>query len=125
MTPYERLTAWKLAHKLALETYRITTGFPPSERFGLTNQLRRAAFSVAANIAEGSAKRGKAEFRRYLDISLGSLAELQYTLLLCKDLELLAIDDWQKIETIRDEAGKLIWGLYRAMQRPAGESRAP
>jgi len=90
MTPYERLTAWKLAHQLALETYRITTDFPATERFGLTSQLRRAASSVVANIAEGSAKRGKAEFRRFLDISLGSLLELQYTLLLSRDLQILA-----------------------------------
>ena len=65
MTPYERLDAWKLAHRLVLETYRISSAFPPSERFGLTNQLRRAAFSVAANIAEGSARESQKEYLHF------------------------------------------------------------
>ncbi|PYO62354.1 MAG: hypothetical protein DMD70_05625 [Gemmatimonadetes bacterium] len=61
MMPYERFTAWKACHELALAVYRATRSFPKEELFGLTSQMRRAAFSAAANIAEGSAKRGSAE----------------------------------------------------------------
>ena len=69
---HERLKAWNACHDLVLEIYRKTSGWPVRERYGLTAQARRAAYSAAANIAEGSAKRGGAEFRRFLDISLGS-----------------------------------------------------
>ncbi|MGH8622565.1 MAG: four helix bundle protein, partial [Burkholderiales bacterium] len=78
MAHYEKLLAWKECHALALMVYRATEKFPRHERYGLTAQARRAAFSAAANIAEGSAKRGAAEFRRFLDIALGSISELEY-----------------------------------------------
>lgn len=74
MMPYERFDAWHACYGLTLLTYRITAQFPNHERYGLVSQMRRAAFSTAANIAEGAAKRGRAEFRRFLDMSLGSRA---------------------------------------------------
>ena len=67
MAPYERFQAWQIAHQLALEIYRTTDHWPPQERYELTRQLRRAALSAPANIAEGAAKRGTREFRRFLD----------------------------------------------------------
>jgi four helix bundle protein len=76
MAPYERFDAWKAAHHLALRVYKVTDGWPQNERYGLTIQIRRAALSAPTNIAEGSAKRGSREFRRYLDIALGSLSEV-------------------------------------------------
>jgi four helix bundle protein len=69
------------------------------------------------NIAEGSAKRGSREFRRFLDSALGSLAELSYTLLLARDVGYLTPEVWGEIEALRDHAGKLTWGLYRAIRR--------
>jgi four helix bundle protein len=83
----------------------------------LSSQTRRAAYSAAANIAEGSAKRGTAEFCRYLNISLGSLSELAYAMMLIKDLQLLGNADWQRIEKLRSEASKSTWGLYRSIQQ--------
>ena len=85
MIAYERFDAWRAAHHLALELYRATDTWPRSERFGLTIQMRRAALSVPTNIAEGAAKRGSREFRRFLDIALGSLAELSYLLRFSRD----------------------------------------
>jgi four helix bundle protein len=117
MAPYERLRAWQLAHRLALETYRVTAQLPATERFGLLTQSRRSAFSVAANIAEGSAKRGRPEFRRYLDVALGSLAELGYAFRLMADLGYARADDLERIERLRDEASRVTWGLYRTMAR--------
>jgi four helix bundle protein len=89
MAIYERLKAWELCHQLCLAVYNTTNSWPTAERYGLVSQARRAVHSAAANIAEGCAKRGPREFRRYLDISLGSLSELSYTLLLARDLKIL------------------------------------
>jgi len=98
--PYERFQAWKLSYQLTLEVYRVTATFPKHELYGLTSQSRRAAFSVVANIAEGSAKRGSREFRRYLDIALGSLSELSVALRLAKDLKHVTEDEWRTIERL-------------------------
>jgi four helix bundle protein len=117
MRPYERLLAWQHCHRLTLFTYQVTSTFPKSELYGITSQMRRAAASAAANIAEGSAKRGKAELRRFLDISLGSLSELSYFLCLAHDLKLLPHDDWQEFERLHDIAGKTTMGLYKAIAR--------
>src|SRR3954467_13442922 len=76
MVPYERFDAWKASHHLALQVYSITESWPVNERYGLTAQIRRAAISAPTNIAGGLAKRGAREFRRYLDIALGSLSEV-------------------------------------------------
>jgi four helix bundle protein len=86
MMPYEKFKAWRVSHELAPEVYRVTERWPKSERYQLTAQTRRAALSAPTNIAEGAAKRGTREFRRYLDITLGSLSELSYLLRFSKDL---------------------------------------
>jgi four helix bundle protein len=114
MAPYERFDAWQMAHRMALLTYKITDAWPVEERFGLTIQIRRAALSVATNIAEGAAKRGPREFRRFLDIALGSLSELTYLLRFSRDRGLLTPELWLELEDLRDQAGKLTWKLYRS-----------
>ena len=76
---------------------------------------RRAAHSAAANIAEGCAKRGSKEFRRYLDISLGSLSELSYTLMLARDLKILAQDQWLQLNELHGKAGGMTWLLYKSL----------
>ena len=116
MLPYQRLRAWQACDHLVLEVYRATERFPRHELYGLTSQARRAAFSAAANIAEGSAKRGRREFRRYLDIALGSLAELSYTLLLSRKLGLLSDDQWRDLDRLRVSASRLTWALYEAVR---------
>ena len=117
MNAYERLDAWQGAHRLVLLVYRTTRAFPTEERYGLTSQLRRAAFAVAANIVEGSAKKGPREFRRYLDIAVGSIAELRYTLRLVRDLGLISDAEFEQLEAERDRVGRLTWGLYASMRR--------
>jgi four helix bundle protein len=107
---------------MALLAYRITEAWPSEERFGLTIQVRRAAISVPTNIAEGVAKRGPREFRRYLDISLGSLSELTYLLQFSRDLGLLTPEAWRELEDLRDQAGKLTWQLYRRLAKEARET---
>jgi four helix bundle protein len=121
MHPFERLAAWKLAHVLVLDIYRASKTFPADERHGLTAQTRRATVSIAANIAEGSGKRTRPEFRRFLDIALGSMTELECLLLILRDLEILEQGSWERIEERRAECGRVLWGLYRSM----GKGRPP
>jgi len=111
--PFEKLTAWQTCHALFLDIYRVTATFPKSELSGLTSQMRRAAFSAAATIAEGSAKRGPREFRRFLDMSRGSLAELAYAIRAVNDLGMLTGEDYKRLDELRHRAGRLTWGLYR------------
>lgn len=115
MMPYERFDAWRLCHELGLEIYRVTARFPREELYGLSAQARRAAFSAAANIAEGSAKRGRRESRRFLDISLGSLVELAYVVRFASDLGYLTPDDAAHITALRERAAIVTWKLYRSM----------
>ena len=115
MLPYERLEAWKVCYALVLRVYQATDLFPKHELYGLTSQARRAAFSAAANIAEGSAKRGAREFRRFLDIAIGSLAELAFALRLAKDLGYLQEPAWQELDELRRRSGFLTWRLCRSL----------
>ncbi len=115
--PYERLQAWAACHELAIAIYRVTLTWPKAEQYALVTQARRAAFSAAANICEGSMRRGAKEFRRFLDISLGSLSELSYILRLASDLGFLDQTRGTELEIARDHAGRLTWGLYRAVSR--------
>jgi four helix bundle protein len=115
MAIYERIKAWERCHELCVAVYQATKSWPTDERFGLSSQARRAAHSAAANIAEGSAKKGSAEFRRYLNISLGSLSELSYTLLLAKDLEIISQEEWSRIDQLHRKAGGMTWLLYKSL----------
>src|SRR5215204_2115628 len=89
MGDFHRLEVWQLAHSLACEVYRSTISFPKTEAYGLTSQLRRSAASIAANIVEGCGRNGDVEFARFVRISLGSATELEYHLLLSRDVGLL------------------------------------
>ena len=116
MLPHERFDRWRATHERVLVVFQVTRGWPIEERYGLTAQARRAAFSAAANIAEGSAKHGRREFRRFLDISIGSLSELAYVFRLAHDLELSPTDVLERAEELRASAGRMVWGLYRSLK---------
>src|SRR5687767_310905 len=89
MGDFNKLEVWRLSHALVCEVYKCTGGFPKTEAYGLTSQIRRSAASIPANIAEGCGRNGDTEFARFVRISLGSAAELEYHLLLAKDIGLL------------------------------------
>lgn len=116
MAPFERFEAWQRCHDLVVEIYRVTAGWPAQERFGLVSQIRRAAVSIPTNIAEGATKRGPREFRRFLDIALGSLGEVTYLLRLAHDLGYLTSGEFSEIEAIRNRAGGMTWRLYAAVR---------
>lgn len=86
MQHFKKLLVWQRSHKLVLIIYNASVGFPKFELFGLTSQLRRAAVSVPTNIAEGSKRQSQSDFSRFLNIAEGSLAEVEYLLMLSRDL---------------------------------------
>src|SRR5688572_19874737 len=119
MAPHERLEAWRYAHRLTIEVYRVTRSWPTEERYGLSAQVRRCAYSVPANMVEGAAKRGRKEFARYLDISLGSHAELGYGLRLAEDLGYLS---GEMLENRKPCTPRLAVSLAGSMRRsPAAD----
>jgi four helix bundle protein len=94
MKDFRDLMVWEASHKLTLEIYSVTATFPRYELYGLTSQIRRCSASIGANIAEGCGKRGNNEFQRYLQIASGSGSELDYHLLLARDLNFLPETDY-------------------------------
>ena len=89
MKDFHKLLVWEKAHHLALDVYRATQSFPKDELYGLTSQIRRASGSIPANIVEGCGRSGDAELARFLQIAMGSASELEYHLLLARDLNYL------------------------------------
>jgi four helix bundle protein len=98
MRDYEQLNVWAYAHQSALEIHRISLSFPRSEMFALTSQIRRSAFSVPANIAEGCGRSSNLDFARFLDIALGSAKETDYHLLCSRDLGYITKDVYERIK---------------------------
>ena len=116
MAVYDRFDAWQRCHELTVAVYRATASWPREERFGLTDQLRRAAFSAANNIAEGSAKKGTRELRRYLDISLGSLSEVHYILRLVQEIGIADPDQVKALRVLQQNAGRSTWSWYNSVR---------
>lgn len=112
---FEKLLVWKKSHDLVLEVYRLTKKLPTDERFGLISQMRRAAVSVPANLAEGSRRRTFADRRHYVVIAGGSLHELRYYFLLCKDLGFCTITEHGRLELAADEIGRMLYGLEQSL----------
>lgn len=119
MIPFRRLKAWEVSHQLLLAIYTETRRWPSDERFGLISQARRAAVSVVCNLAEGSSRLGGRELRRFADISLGSLAEISCLLQVAVDLGYTSPEEWQRLDELRNSAGKLVFGLARSVARPS------
>jgi four helix bundle protein len=102
---FEDLIVWQKAHAFVIAVYRITQSFPKSETYGLSSQFRRAAVSIAANIAEGFRKRSNADKARYLNIAQGSVEECRYYLILAKDL---GYADVPELNGLLQEVSKLL-----------------
>ena len=113
---YRRFRAWHACHTFTLAAYAVTRRWPSDEKYGLTSQLRRCAVSAEANIAEGSAKRGSAEFARFLDIAHGSLSEAECLLEIARDLGYLVVAEWTGIESKRLTAARQTAGLMAAVR---------
>jgi len=112
---FQDLLVWQKAHQLALVTYHTAKTFPADEKFGLVSQMRRAAVSVPANIAEGFVKRGKPDKIRFYNTAQGSLEESKYYLVLAKDLGYLR--DVTNETQLANDVGRLLNGLIAAIER--------
>jgi four helix bundle protein len=109
---FEDLLVWQKAHQLVLAVYRETQAFPKCETYGLSSQFRRAAVSIAANVAEGFKKRGKADKLRFLNIAQGSLEETRYYVILSRDLE---YGQTPQLRERAEEVGKLLEAYSQAI----------
>lgn len=117
MQHFTKLDVWKRSHALALAVYRLTLTFPKEERYGLTAQLRRAAVSVPTNIAEGSKRRTSAEFARFLNIAEGSLSEVEYLLMLSRDLAYAPAEKIQPLIKEASEIARMLHALRTKVER--------
>jgi len=109
---FEDLLVWQKAHQFVLDIYRLTKTFPKDETYGLVSQLRRAAVSIPANIAEGFRKRGKADKVRFFNIAQGSLEEVRYYLILTRDLK---YGDVKQLTILLEEISKLLESYMRSV----------
>ncbi|MBK5195653.1 MAG: four helix bundle protein [Proteiniphilum sp.] len=105
---FQSLIVWQKGHQLVLDIYRITKNFPDDEKFGIVSQLRRAAISITANIAEGYRKFGKRDKLRFFNISQGSLSETENYLILSRDLHYISENDYRQFESQFTELEKLL-----------------
>jgi four helix bundle protein len=114
---YEKLLVWQKADELAYETYMATKSFPREEMYAMTSQVRRAALSVPTNIVEGYARQSRKEFRQFVNIALGSLAEARYLFGFCLKLKYLKRQDHEHLETLAEEVGRLLWRFYESLDK--------
>ena len=116
---YKKIKAWQHADNLVIAIYDKTKSFPKEESYGIVSQLRRAAISVPANIAEGASRKHKKEYLHFLYIAKGSLAETEYLLHLSHKLQYLQKSDYTKLEALRKETAKTLQGLIKSVEKEA------
>ena len=115
MNDFHELKVWQKAHPLTLTIYQITASFPRQELYGLTTQLRRSCSSIPANLAEGCGRNGDAEFARFCSIAMGSASELEYHLLLGRDLKLIQAEDYQDLTLRTTELKRMLTALHQKL----------
>lgn len=120
---YHKLTVFQKTKYLVLTVYELTKRFPKEELYVLVPQIRRSAISVLANIVEGYSKSSTAEFIRFLDISIGSLVELEVYIDLSFELKYLSLNDYQKINPLAFEVKKLLFAFQYSLKRRQCEAR--
>jgi len=113
MKPHKNLKAWRDGVELVKEIFLITKQFPKEERYEIVSQLRRASLSVPLNIAEGAARTSSKEFVRFLDIAIGSIAELDTLFLICFELNFISAEEFNMLNLKLDLIGKMVYGLKK------------
>jgi len=113
MKAHHKLKVWKRSIDFVVEIYNLTEKFPKNELYGLTNQMRRAAVSIASNLAEGAGRKGKSEFRQFLSIAQGSIAELETQLIISEKLNFSS--DIDNLIAELDESSKMVIGLSKSL----------
>ncbi|HBY57917.1 MAG TPA: hypothetical protein DEG96_08700 [Candidatus Atribacteria bacterium] len=115
MSDYKKLKVWKYAHELTLEIYQITKNFPKEEKYGIVSQIRRAASSISTNIVEGCGQIDNGNLIRFLGIAKGSSFELEYLILLVKDLEYLKEEEYSKLNEKVEQLIGMITNLIKSL----------
>jgi four helix bundle protein len=116
MQDFKKIKVWEKAHSLTLSIYNITKEFPKTEMFGLTNQIRRSCISIPANIAEGCCRGSRADFSRFLQISMGSASELEYHLLLSRDLNFISVSIYEQLTNQTEEIKKMLSSFIKKLK---------
>ena len=116
MQSFKNLKVWEKAHTLTLDVYESSKMFPREEIYGLTSQMRRASASIGANIAEGSCRRGDVDFARFLQMAAGSASELEYHLLLARDLKLLQVPDFERLSGQAVQVKRMLASLMQRLR---------
>lgn len=129
MRNFRKYQVWELGHQIALDVYKLTSSFPKEEQYGLTSQMRRCSFSVPANIAQGCGRENEAEFKRFLVIANGSATELEYFLILVKDLNFISQENINelvgKVDQLKRSLNKLISKIHATNKQPKANSQLP
>ncbi|MBE0431815.1 MAG: four helix bundle protein [Dehalococcoidia bacterium] len=118
MKSFKDLEVWQKAHSLTLEVYRVTRAFPRDELYGLTGQIRRSCASIPANIAEGCGRSGDAELARFFQIAMGSASELEYHIILARDLSLLSETQYGRLAGDVTEVKRMLASFIKKLSTP-------
>jgi len=118
MQDYTKLKVWQKSHALTVSMYNVTGVFQRHEVFGLISQIRRAAFSIPANIAEGCGRGANPELRQFLYIALGSASELEYYILLARDLHFFTEKQFEALQPRVNEIKRMLAGLIETVSKP-------
>jgi four helix bundle protein len=116
MRNYRELEVWDKSHKLTVELYKRSRAFPKEKLYGLTSQMRRAAVSIGANLAEGCGRRTQAELARFVRIAMGSASELDYHLLLCRDFDFISAAEYDRHSKELVRIRKMLFGLLSSIE---------
>jgi len=115
MQDFRKVRVWQASRELAVQVYRVTRGFPADERFGLTSQMRRAALSMGANLAEGCGRGTDPDTRRFVQMAYGPSLELLHFLIISQDLSLLEDSEFQSLDAKLESLRKQLSGLLRRL----------
>lgn len=117
MIDFKTLKVWQKAHQVVLSIYKITANFPKDEKYGLSSQMKRSSTSIPTNIAEGCGRNTDAELARFCDIAMGSASELEYQLLLARDLGFLEQERYSVLNTQLIEVKKMLLSFIRTVRK--------
>ena len=122
---FRNIKAWQHADDLAVLVYSATESYPKEEMYGITSQLRRAAVSVPANIAEGASREHQKEYLHFLNVARGSAAEIEYLLHLSKRIGYLKDAEYERVESVRAETAKTLHGLISSVRQEVAKLPLP
>jgi len=116
LRPHKKLEVWRMSMDFVKEIYQITAGFPATESYGLTSQMRRAALSIPSNLAEGAARKGIKEFKQFLNIAQGSISEIDTQMDLARMLNYLEQHEFEMLMEKANRISKMLYGLSRSLK---------